>query len=77
MNVNNMIVETLDPRNIVSKLYINNYSAKEKSEIVSKARDILSQRDTDNKFYLLNSKSTNPNTDTNNNDYTFKNFKKV
>jgi uncharacterized delta-60 repeat protein len=77
MNVNNIIVETLDPRNIVSKLYINNYSAKEKSEIVSKARDILSQRDTDNKFYLLNSKSTNPNTDTNNNDYTFKNFKKV
>lgn len=76
MNVNNMIVETLDPRNIVSKLYINNYSAKEKSEIVSKVTDILNKRATDNKFYLLNSKSTNPITDTNNNDYTFKNFKK-
>jgi hypothetical protein len=35
MSVNNMIVETLDPKNIIAKLYSGNLSQKEKENIIS------------------------------------------
>ena len=34
MIVNNLIVETLDPENIVAKLYNGSYSAEERNKIV-------------------------------------------
>ena len=34
MNVNNMIVETLHPENIIAKLYLNNYSKIETLKII-------------------------------------------
>ena len=45
MNVNNMIVKTLHPENIIAKLYSNNYSEIEKRNIIVKINECIKRND--------------------------------
>ena len=45
MNVNNMIVETLHPENIIAKLYTNNYSEIEKHNIIVEINECMKRND--------------------------------
>jgi len=45
MSVNNMIVETLHPENIIAKLYSNNYSEREKNDIIVQINKCMKTND--------------------------------
>ena len=45
MIVNNMIVETLDPKNIIAKLYSNNYGEIEKRNIIVEVNNCIKRSD--------------------------------
>ena len=45
MSVNNMMVETMNPENIIAKLYSNNYSEIEKHNIVVQINECTKRND--------------------------------
>lgn len=45
MSVNNMMVETLDPENIIAKLYSNNYSQSAKHNIIVQINNCMKRND--------------------------------
>ena len=45
INVNNLICETLHPKNIIAKLYKTRFSKKEKNTIIKTLNDSIKKKD--------------------------------